>query len=207
VKRVVVVDYGLGNLHSVVKALKHEGADVVLSDQPVELRQAERVVLPGVGAFADGMEGLRRRRLVEPLLEFVATGRPFLGICLGMQLLLGESDEFGAHAGLGIIPGRVEAIARLPGLKVPHIGWNRVAPPGGASWAGTPLEPLQPGTMMYFVHSFTAVPTHLEHRLADADYGGQRLSAALRKDNVVGCQFHPEKSGRAGLAVLARFLT
>lgn len=203
-KRVVVVDFGLGNLHSVVKALRHEGADVTLTEDPDEVRRAERLVLPGVGAFADGMEGLRRRGLVEPLREFIATGRPFLGICVGMQVLLAESEEFGHHAGLGVIPGKVELIPRAPGRKVPHIGWNRIH--AATSWAGTPLEPLEPGTMVYFVHSYTAVPTHEADRLADADYAGHRISAAVRKDNVVGVQFHPEKSGAAGLVVLARYL-
>ena len=154
---VVVVDYGLGNLHSVVKALRHEGADVRVSEDPAEIQHAERLVLPGVGAFADGMEKLRHRGLVDPLREFVATGRPFLGICLGMQLLFDESTEFGRHEGLGVIAGKVELIPRAPGRKVTHIGWNRIAP-AGRGWAGTPLESHEPGTMMYFVHSYTAVP-------------------------------------------------
>lgn len=203
--RVVVVDYGLGNLHSVVKALHREGAEVVVSEDPAQVQNAERLVLPGVGAFADGMEGLRRRHLVEPLLEFVATGRPLLGICLGMQLLMAESSEFGRHLGLGIIEGNVTLIPAAPGRKVPHIGWNRIMPVS-TSWVGTPLEPLEPGTMMYFVHSYTAEPTREQDRLADVDYVGVRVSAAVRKDNVVGTQFHPEKSGSAGLAVLARYL-
>lgn len=205
-KRVVVVDYGLGNLHSVVKALRHEGADEVrVSEDPTEVRTAERLVLPGVGAFADGMEGLHRRGLVEPILDFVATGRPFLGICLGMQLLLAESSEFGRTIGLGIIDGVVELIPRTPGRKVPHIGWNRINP-AGHGWAGTPLEPLEPGTMTYFVHSYTAVPAREEDRLADTDHVGFRVSAAVRRDNVVGTQFHPEKSGTSGLLVIARYL-
>lgn len=204
-KRVVVVDYGLGNLHSVVKALRHEGAEVVVSENPNDVRTADRVVLPGVGAFADGMEGLRKRDLVGPLLDFVATGRPFLGICLGMQLLLGESEEFGRHEGLGIIEGKVVLIPRVPGRKVPHIGWNRIMP-AGAGWANTPLEPIAPATAMYFVHSFTAEPAREEDRLADADYVGFRVSAAVRKDNVVGTQFHPEKSGPSGLLVIAQYL-
>jgi imidazole glycerol-phosphate synthase subunit HisH len=205
VTRVVVVDYGIGNLHSVVKALRHEGADVVVSSEPSDVQHAERLVLPGVGAFADGMEGLRTRGLVEPVLEFAATGRPLLGICLGMQLLLAESVEFGHHKGLGIIEGTVTLIPKAPGRKVPHIGWNRIFPVG-TSWTGTPLERLEPQTMMYFVHSYTAEPAHEEHRLADADYAGARISAAVCKGNVVGTQFHPEKSGTSGLAVLARYL-
>jgi imidazole glycerol-phosphate synthase subunit HisH len=157
-----------------------------------------------VGAFADGMAGLRKRGLVEPLLEFIATGRPFLGICVGMQVLLSESEEFGRHEGLGVIEGKVELIPKAPGRKVPHIGWNRVT--AVAPWTGTPLEPLDPNPMLYFVHSYTCVPSREADRLADVDYHGHRLSAAIRKDNVVGVQFHPEKSGPAGLVVLARYL-
>ncbi|NVB83382.1 MAG: imidazole glycerol phosphate synthase subunit HisH, partial [Kofleriaceae bacterium] len=172
---------------------------------PAIVRTAERLVLPGVGAFADGMRGLRERNLVEALLEMATTERPLLGICLGMQLLLARSEEFGTHDGLGIIPGSVELIPRAPGRKVPHIGWNRLVPTS-TPWASTPLEQLAAGTMMYFVHSYTAVPASDSHRLADADYGGFRISAAVRKDNVIGTQFHPEKSGEAGLVVLARYL-
>ncbi len=203
-KPVVVVDFGLGNLHSVIKALQHEGAEVTVTEDPDVVRCAERLVLPGVGAFADGMRGLRSRGLVEPVLEFIATGRPFLGICVGMQLLLGHSTEFGEHTGLGVIEGTVELIPRAEGRKVPHIGWNRIDPV--QSWADTPLEPLEPGTMMYFLHSYTAVPVREQDRLADVDYAGYRISAAVRRDNVVGTQFHPEKSGGAGLVVLARYL-
>lgn len=204
-KSVTIVDYGLGNLHSVAKAFRHEGADVVISGDPDQIRSADRLVLPGVSAFPDGMDGLRKHNLVEALLEQVGAGRPFLGICLGMQLLLSASEEFGHHAGLAIIPGTVVLIPRAPGRKIPHIGWNRITPVG-VGWAGTPLEPLEPGAMTYFVHSYTAVPECDEHRLADTNYAGHRISAAIRKDNVVGTQFHPEKSGAAGLAIIRRFV-
>ncbi len=205
--KVVVIDYGIGNLHSVVKALRHEGGDVTVSSRAADVAGAERLVLPGVGAFADGMAGLRGRDLVEPILELVGRGRPFLGICLGMQLLLGESEEFGRHTGLGIIPGRVVEIARGPGLKVPHVGWNRISPRPEGDWAGTLLDAVPRSSMFYFVHSFTAVPDDEKHRLADAHYGPHRLSAALARDNVVGCQFHPEKSGPLGLSILRSFLS
>lgn len=204
-KKVVVVDYGVGNLHSVVKALRHQGGDVTISSDPGEIAKAERLVLPGVGAFGDGMRELTERHLVEPLRAFVTTGRPFLGICLGMQLLLDESEEFGTRAGLGIVPGNVVAIPPKPGLKIPHIGWNEIAPPPGKSFAGSVLAEVPERTRMYFVHSFAAVP-HEEYRLADTFYGGFRISAAIRKDNVTGCQFHPEKSGPVGLRVVSHFL-
>lgn len=205
-KPVTVVDYGIGNIHSVIKALKFHGAAVTLADSPEAIAQAERLVLPGVGAFADGMKGLRERALIEPIHAFVKTGRPFAGICLGMQLLLAESEEFGRHDGLGIIPGRVVAIPATPGIKVPHIGWNRIDPRPGGTWQDTPLSSVAPGAMVYFVHSFTAQPREEADRLADAWYGGHRISAAVRRDNVVGFQFHPEKSGATGLSILATFL-
>jgi imidazole glycerol-phosphate synthase subunit HisH len=203
---VTVIDYGVGNLHSVVKAFRHEKAAVHVTSRPEEVRGAERLVLPGVGAFADGAAGLAARGLAEPIKEFVAAGRPFLGICLGMQLLLTESDEFGSHRGLDIIPGRVTELPRTTGLKVPHVGWNRLQPARRDAWSGTPLAPLSAGDMVYFVHSFAAVPDREEDRLAVAPYGPHALVAAVRRGNVLGCQFHPEKSGPAGLAVVGAFL-
>jgi glutamine amidotransferase len=205
-RRVTVVDYGLGNLHSVVKALHHEGADIEIAAAAHAIESADRLVLPGVGAFRDGMMGLVSRGLCDSLKTFFQKGRPFLGICLGMQLLMAESEEFGIHQGLDFIPGRVIELTREPGLKVPHIGWNRIAPPPGATWKSTLLEATAPGTMVYFVHSFAPVPGHQEHRLAEVCYGASRICAAVQRQNVVGCQFHPEKSGPAGLAILRRFV-
>jgi glutamine amidotransferase len=204
--RVTVVDYGIGNLHSVVKALKHEGADVTVTADPDAVIQAERLVVPGVGAFRDGMQGLHDRHLVDPIRGFAATGRPLLGICLGMQLLLTESEEFGATSGLDLVPGRVVEIRRVPGHKVPQIGWNRIYPAASSTWQDSVLGGLAPGVMVYFVHSYTAVPERPEDRLADARYADQVISAAVQRDNVVGCQFHPEKSGPAGLTILQRYL-
>jgi glutamine amidotransferase len=205
-RRVTVIDYGIGNVHSVLKALVHQGAEVSLSSSPEAIIGAELLVLPGVGAFGDGMRALAERRQIDSILEYARAGRPLLGICLGMQLLLGRSEEFGDHRGLGLIDGCVRAIEKTPSIKVPQIGWNRITPRPGGSWQGTILESQTPGTMMYFVHSFTAIPEREEDRLADADYGGQRISAAVQRANVIGCQFHPEKSGSAGLRVIDRFL-
>lgn len=204
--RVVVVDYGLGNLHSVARAVRAAGGEPDVSADPADVVGAPRVLLPGVGAFGDGMKGLRERGLVEPLRAYANSGRPLLGICLGMQLLLDRSAEFGDHAGLGLVPGTVERLPRGgdDGVKLPHVGWSAVRPSG--SWSGTPLAGAAPGSEFYFVHSFAAVPADPAHRLADCAYGEGVFCAGLRRGAVVGVQFHPEKSGPAGLEVLRRFL-
>lgn len=204
--RATVIDYGIGNLHSVIKALRRAGAEVDVAENNDALRGADRVVLPGVGAFADGMRGLKERGFGDGVRAALESGRPFLGICLGMQLLFSESEEFGLHAGLGLVRGRVKAIAREPGLKVPFIGWSRLEAPAGRSWAGTMLEATQPGTAVYFVHSFACAPADPAERLAITRYGGQEITAAVGRGPVLACQFHPEKSGPLGLAILRRFL-
>jgi imidazole glycerol-phosphate synthase subunit HisH len=209
--KVTVIDYGASNLLNVVRALEHCGAEVLIADQPEAVINAGRIILPGVGAFADGMAGLQNKNLVDPLRFFCKKGNPFLGICLGMQMMLGSSDEFGRHEGLGLIPGRVVAIPprRSNGEphKIPHIGWNELqyAGPNG-SWKDTLFSKLSPGEPMYFVHSFMAIPDDDSHRLANCDYNGQSICAAVRTGNMTGCQFHPEKSGEAGLNILQEFL-
>lgn len=210
-KQVTVVDYGAGNIFSVSRAVEHFGAEVVLSGDPVVIRDAERLILPGVGAFANGMQGLRERGLVEPVREYAASGRPFLGICLGMQMMVERSEEFGSHEGLGILPGRVMRIAGKDSqgtpMKIPHIGWNRLTmPERRATWRGTILEGLPVESGAYFVHSFSVVPAHEEDRLADTWHGDYRVSAAIQRGNVSGCQFHPEKSGPIGLRIIGNFL-
>lgn len=202
--KVGVIDYGLGNLHSVCKALASVQAEPVLVTGPAGLADCGRLVLPGVGAFADGMAGLERSGLASAVRAAAAGGVPLAGICLGMQLLFDESEEFGVHPGLGIIPGRV---VRIPstGVKVPHVGWNRLSPAPGAAWEGTPLEGTAPGTFAYFVHSFHALPADGADLLATTVHGPHRLTAAVRHARVVGFQFHPEKSGQAGLAMLRAF--
>lgn len=200
---VTVVDYGLGNLHSVIKALTHLGAQVAVAEDGAGLAGATLVLLPGVGAFADGMAGLERRGHVAALRAHAAAGRPLAGICLGAQLLLDASDEFGDHAGLGIIPGRV---VRIPsaGVKVPHVGWNRLEPAG--PWTGTPLAGTAPGAWGYFVHSFHMVPRDAADVLAVTRHGPHVITAAVRRGACIGFQYHPEKSGQAGLAQLGAFL-
>lgn len=203
---VTVVDYGMGNLLSVTRALEHCGAQALLESAPSRIALAEKLVLPGVGAFGQGMDELRQRGLVDALREYAASGRPLLGICLGMQMLLDGSDEFGAGAGLGLIPGWVRKLPGQPGIKLPHIGWSAIGPPQGASWQGSLLENVPAGHEMYFVHSFHADPADPGHRLAETAYGDYAFCSAIRKDHITGCQFHPEKSGEAGLGIVRAFL-
>jgi imidazole glycerol-phosphate synthase subunit HisH len=165
-----------------------------------------------VGSFADGMAHLSRHGWVDALRAEVAHGKPLLGICLGMQMLASMSEEFGHHEGLGLVPGQVRAVPDRAvdgqAQKIPHVGWTALLAPrsGSARWAGSPLEDTPEATSVYLVHSFAVMPDDESDRLADCEYGGHRLCAAVRRDNVFGTQFHPEKSGHAGLAMLQRFL-
>ena len=207
---VSVVDYGVGNLYSVCRALEHCGARVALVSSASEVLAADRLLLPGVGAFADGMSGLRVRELIEPIQRFAGTGKRLLGICLGMQMLASVSEEFGQHDGLGLIPGRVVPVPNttVEGLrqKIPHVGWSDLTPAAHSAWRESPLEGLPVGTPVYLVHSYHVVPEDASNRLAECNYGGHSITAAIRAANVVGFQFHPEKSGAAGLRILSRFV-
>lgn len=204
---VTVVDYGAGNLLNVVRALEHCGATPVVTASAGPIAEAKKLILPGVGAFGDCMAELKKRGLVAPIIDYAQQGKLFLGICVGMQVMFDMGEEFGEHQGLGIIPGRV---VRIPAQgasgqphKIPHIGWSQLRPSG--EWASTPLEG-NAGADAYFVHSYMGVPERPEHWLAEVDYDGIRICAMARKGNSYGCQFHPEKSGPAGLALLQRFL-
>ncbi len=209
VPTVTVVDYGVGNLHSVCRALEHCGARVTLADDAQGVAAAERLLLPGVGAFAVGMEGLIARGLVDPILRFAETGRPLLGICLGMQMLVSASEEFGVHRGLDLIAGRVKPIPSdtVDGRKqkIPYVGWCDLHPAAGG-WQGSVLQDTAAATAVYLVHSYHVVPDDPAHVLAKCLYGGQTIAAAIRSRNITGCQFHPEKSGQAGLEILGQFL-
>jgi glutamine amidotransferase len=210
VSEVTVIDYGVGNLLSVRRGFEHCGATVTLASNAEQILAAPRVVLPGVGAFRNAMQALNELDLVPIVREVATRGTPLLGICLGMQLLLDESEEFGIAAGIGLIAGRVRGIPSRSttgdALKVPHIGWSGLQPAEGGGWDGTLLADNHPGNEVYFVHSFMADPVDRRHRLADSVYGGNRIAAVITKDNVSGCQFHPEKSGEFGLKILGRFL-
>jgi imidazole glycerol-phosphate synthase subunit HisH len=208
---VVMIDYGVGNLLSVRRAFERIGVTVMTSARAEEIHAADRVILPGVGAFSKAMGALDALELNAVVRSFAASGKPLLGICLGMQLLLDESEEFGFTAGLGLIPGRVAAIptestSGVP-IKIPHIGWTALQPAGTQnSWAGSLLETTPEGQEAYFVHSFRALRVDPSHRVADGVYGGHAIPAVIRRDNVHGCQFHPEKSGQGGLQMLQQFM-
>lgn len=208
---VTVIDYGMGNLLSVAKAFEHCGADVRVSDRYEHVIDADVLVLPGVGAFANAMAELRKNNLDEAIKEFSMKERPFLGICLGMQMMLAYSKEFGQHDGLGLIKGSVDPIepTDIEGNthKIPHISWSAITPPRSADqWVGSILDNVDPGTSFYFVHSFTAVPDLGENRFAETYYNGRLISAVIRSGSLFGCQFHPEKSGKEGLKVIKCFL-
>ena len=198
-ERVVIVDYGMGNLHSVQKAVTALGAAPVLSQNAGEIVDAPRLILPGVGAFADAMSELNRLQLVEPIRSAAQSGTPLMGICLGMQLLFAGSEEGGWHEGLGLMPG---AITRMcaPGCKVPHMGWNDVENRDGLLFAKLPAQ-----FSVYFVHSFCAQDTDAPF-VSGATVHGKPFACAVRRENVCGTQFHPEKSGTNGLQILRNFL-
>lgn len=208
---VVVIDYGVGNLLSVQRALEYCGAKVILTAEPEKILKAKRVVLPGVGAFGNAMQTLEQLGLVSVIRELAHCQIPLLGICLGMQLLLEESEEFGLTEGLGLIPGRVIPIPSqaLDGktLKIPHIGWSTLLPSiTSEGWNESLLQNSKFEEALYFVHSFMAVPSDPIYTIAECEYGGRRISAVIKKDHVTGCQFHPEKSGEVGLRILRRFV-
>ena len=202
--RVVVVDYGLGNLGSVARALRHVGADPVVTSNPNELLAAPRAVLPGVGAFGTAMDNLESQGWIGPLKAFAASGRPIFGVCLGMQLFMDESEEGGRRGGLALIPGRVARLPTQPRFKVPHIGWSALEQPS-ASESGV-LAGLGARASLYFVHSYYVAPADARYVLAWTTYGTCRYGAVIRRGNVIGCQAHPEKSSRPGLKMLENFL-
>ena len=199
---IAIIDYGVGNLFSLCSSLKSIGDDAIVTPDPDTIRAADRIILPGVGAFADAAEKLRATGLDQVLIEEAARGKKIMGICLGMQMLFEESHEYGIHKGLGLIPGRVIPMAGyIPeGLKIPHIGWNPLILKGGKHPL---LKYVDEGDCVYFVHSYFATDC-AESVIATAEYG-RELTAAVARGNVMGCQFHPEKSGRVGLNILKAF--
>lgn len=209
--KIGILDYGIGNLFSVAQAVEACGGKPILSSVVAELTTCDRLILPGVGAFGAGMQRLKEKGLAEPFKEWADKGKPILGICLGMQMLFDSSEEMGEHAGLGLIAGRVVQIpveiVQGKQRKVPHIGWNTLRPSSQSpSWETTPLRGLTASSAVYFVHSFHPRPKNPTHLLAVADYEGVEVGAVVKKENIVGCQFHPEKSGQVGLLILRNWI-
>ena len=198
---IAIVDYGVGNLFSLQSSLAAIGAEAVVTADPAVLRAADKILLPGVGAFEDAAKKLRKLSLDKLLKELTDSGKPLLGICLGMQMLFDKSYEYGEHEGLGLIPGTVKPIADVipEGLKIPHIGWNALKFRG----ENPIFKYISEGDCVYFVHSFYAADCE-ESVIATAEYGAD-LTAAVARGNVHGCQFHPEKSGSVGLKILKAF--
>ena len=199
---IAIIDYGVGNLFSLCSSLNSIGAEAIVTPDPDTIHRADRIILPGVGAFADAAEKLRASGLDQVLLEEAARGKPVMGICLGMQMLFEESHEYGIHKGLGLIPGRVIPMAGyIPAeLKIPHIGWNPLIIKGDKHPL---LRYVEEGDCVYFVHSYFATDC-TDAVIATAEYG-RELTAAVARGNVMGCQFHPEKSGKVGLSILKAF--
>jgi len=197
--KVVVVDYGAGNLHSVSRAVVNAGTRPLVTSNPAYLDDAEAVIVPGVGAAADTMSNLRTSGFVEPIREYIASGRPFLGVCMGQQALFDVSEEGGEHECLGILPGRVVRFSN--GHKVPHMGWNQVR----IVRQHPIFEGIEDGSHFYFVHSYYPRPENPDVVIGETEYGVM-FASVIARDNVVATQFHPEKSGETGLRMYANFL-
>lgn len=208
--KVTIIDYGLSNLLSVQRAVQKLGYEPYVTGLVQDVQEAEVLLLPGVGAFKDGMAGLQRLNLIPVIQAKAVAGTPLLGICLGMQMLFDESTEFGNYKGLGLIAGKVDLIpsadAEGQRQRVPQVGWNALLPPSGSAFSSPLLAATTPGQEVYFVHSYESIPANNENRAADTIYGGRRICAAAGKGLVFGAQFHPEKSGETGLAILNSFL-
>lgn len=208
-KRIVIIDYQLGNLFSVNQALRKIGLETIISSDPSEIEKADALVLPGVGAFSDAMINLKSMGLVELIKKGIVQGKPFLGICLGLQLLFDKSEEFGDCEGLGIIKGEVKKFSfECIGdkhIKIPQIAWNSIYPPQGRTWQGTPLEEVNEGEDFYFVHSFYVEPRDSNTVLTKTTYGNKTYTSSIFIDNIFACQFHPEKSSLEGLRVYKKW--
>ncbi len=199
---IAVIDYDMGNLHSACKGLEFAGATTLVTDSVSDIERADGVVLPGVGAFDPAMQHLRSRNLIDPIRRIALSGKPFLGICVGLQVLF-EGSEEGHEAGLGILPGTVRRFSPEPSLTIPHMGWNQL----NITQLDCPIfKDIPPESWVYFVHSFYAAPSDPSINAATITHGTQTVTAAVAKDNLMAVQFHPEKSSTAGLQILGNFV-
>lgn len=211
--KVAIVDFGAGNLFSIAQACARSGLVGHVTSKAADLASADAVLLPGVGAFGQAMARLRESGLVDALRDYAHSGKPLVGICLGMQLFMTSSEEFGAHEGLGLIEGTVRRLpdsAHMPGLKVPNIGWRRIYPTAERNWTNTLLETVDPGSYLYLIHSYYTAPADRSVSIAETRYGNFTYCTAINKDNLWAFQFHPEKSADVGIGIyksLARRLT
>lgn len=199
---IAILDYDMGNLKSVQKAFEHLGEHVCVTRKADMIAEAEKLVVPGVGAFRDCMDNLKHYKLIDPILKHIESGKPYLGICLGMQVLFTESEEFGKYEGLNVIPGKVLRFPHDPALKVPHMGWNQIRKVGATG--RSPLQDITDNSYVYFVHSYYVVPKDKKVIATTTDYG-REFCSAIQKDNIFATQFHPEKSQDVGLKILEAF--
>lgn len=208
-KKIVIIDYQLGNLFSVNQALKKVGLKTLVSSDPNDINNADALVLPGVGAFSDAMDNLKNLELIDLIKHSIGQGKPFLGICLGLQLLFDKSEEFGECEGLGIISGRVKKFKKEDyankRIKVPQIGWNSIYPLDGRVWKDSPLAGVHEGEDFYFVHSFYVEPEDVNVISSITTYGNTTYASSILIDNIFACQFHPEKSSVEGLKVYKKW--
>jgi glutamine amidotransferase len=208
-KKVAIIDYSLGNLFSVQQALTQCGAQTFISNNPEEIMTADALILPGVGAFAAAMENLKKNKLDAVIKNSISSGKSFLGICLGMQLLFNSSEEFGNSEGMGIIDGAIKKFGSTDPAKklhVPQVGWNTISQPENGKWQNTALKNINENTYMYFVHSYYCIPKYNENVLCTTVYGDITYCSAVIKNNVTATQFHPEKSGEKGLTIYKNWL-
>jgi glutamine amidotransferase len=207
-KNIVILDYGLGNVKSISNALRKIGIEPNLTSNLDLILKADSLILPGVGAFSKGIDNLKQKGLFEAIHEYVKTGKPLLGICLGMQMLMDQSEEFGTNNGLGLIKGKVIKLPNSKDFKekIPHVSWNEINEPKIGLWNETILDRIDNKSDFYFVHSFYTVPKFESNILATTNYAGIDFCSAIQNENVFGTQFHPEKSGKMGLLILSNFI-
>ena len=206
--KIVIIDYDIGNVKSILNALEKNNVTALLSREKDEILNADGLILPGVGAFAHGMSNLSKYGLLDIIYEYVQANKPFLGICLGMQMLLEQSEEFGITKGLGLIEG---SVIKLPVQnseheKLPHVSWNEIVQPKNISWDNTILDGIDNKSDMYFVHSYVAVPKNENNILSTTLYSDYNFCSSVQKNNIYGCQFHPEKSAKEGIKIIQNFI-